>query len=207
MTEMNAMVHREEQKKGPKRGLLIWGSVAAIGALITAAAFVDAEWATVHPESGYAVGTHNLQLKHGDDDWGDHPTADSALEVEMVADHTPLVPGLSTVAGDYMVRNASEDYGSTLTLTMVDGSGPSGSKALRDALRFTVTVGDETLPNYTYAQLKSGVELQKLGPEDERAVAVTAKVASDIEDLDAIQGQQAQLHLRLDGTAVAPEAS
>lgn len=204
MTEFTTKVHSgEEEHRRRRRGLLIWGSVAALGALITAAAFVDAEWASIHPDGGYVTGRHNLQLSDdGGVTWGDYHTQDGALQVTMTGDHEHLVPGLSTVAGDYMVRNASEQYDSTMELTMVDGA--TSDAELRDALRFTVTVGgDPVASDATYAYLADGIELPNLPAQAKREVEILARVADQGHPANSlIQSQQAELHLRIDGVAV-----
>lgn len=206
MTEFTPMVPREEEQKRRRRGLLIWGSVAALGALITAAAFVDTEWASIHPEAGYVTGTHNLQLSgDGGVTWDDYSTQEGALQVVMTGDDDYLVPGSSTIAGDYLVRNVSEQYDSALQLTMVD-SGTS-DEALRDALRFTVTVDGKTVAaNESYAQFAAGLPGPRLPAQETHEVAVVVKVADQGAETNAlVQGQKAELHLRIDGTAVARE--
>ncbi|MFC7405015.1 hypothetical protein [Georgenia alba] len=190
----------EEERRRRRRGLLLWGSVAAVGALVSSAAFVDAEWANLNGDGGYAVGEYNLQLSADGSTYSDYETA-PGLEV-TIDGATQLFPGSEpAVVGTYWVKNASDDADSTLALTMEQVAGETTDTALRDALVFTVQVGDEVLTEDSYAELAAGVDLEDLAVGEAREVTVTASLPDSLGDASGIEGTVAHLQIKLDGTS------
>lgn len=206
MTTTIPQAQRRKEQKRRKRGLLIWGSVAAIGALITSAAFVDSEWA--HLDS-HATAEHNLKVRvAGQEDWTD-TTKGTPLDVDM-SDGKLLPGGATALTGAYDVKNTSDHYGSTLWIAMDEEENvPEHSEHLRDALRFKIKVGDQQVLNdsagqvLTYADLDGdGIQLDNMTVGEDRPVTI----ATTLEDMgpgnEHLEDVEAHLLVQLYGTAV-----
>lgn len=199
MTQPTPVSPVKNDKDRRKRRFLIWGAVAAVGALITSAAFVDSEWANISPEGGYATGQFNLQLSDdGGSTWSDNPSSGDALAIDLTGGHSPMLPG-DVLTGTYLLGEEFDEYDATLSLSAESETSQAADVALRDALRFTVKVGGTTVvDNQAYGDLaRSDFGTLTAGEDQEVEVSVTLP-ASEASN-QAIQGGTAEVFLGITG--------
>lgn len=163
----------EERKKSKKR-FLIWGSVLAIGALITAAAFTDSEWAflsAIETDQGQTLpdpddpgtedppitipdGRFNLQLSGDGAAWADY-TRSAPMGVYLPGAST-LAPGGETGVATYYVGNNSAEFEATNLFIALESTSAT-SPDLLEHLRFTVAIDEETVfDDVGWAQVNAG---------------------------------------------------
>jgi hypothetical protein len=191
-----------QEKDRRKRRFVMWGAVAAVGALITAAAFVDSEWANISPDRGFETGTFNLQTSLDGQDWDDWSGPTDALDVNL--NGGLLIPGGAPQTGTYYVLNDSAGYDADLTVRMVQKAGATTDAALRDALRFDVSIGGTQLADdATYSELTGGTATSvRLDEGDDAPVTVAVSLDQAAADDADVQGAAAHLQLVIDGDSV-----
>lgn len=174
-----------------KRTFLVFGSLLAIGALITSASFTDAEWA----RADVATGTYNLRISEVSNTgpWRDNTTALAPVEVDIVTpDGDNLIPDGAPAVTDLWIQNVG-DYGSTLGVTIT----ATGSSVLSGALDLEVN-GNPVELN-TRFRLPNDLDVLEVRP-----ITITVTLPQAAASQDGIQGQDVTLLAKFDGTSIAP---
>lgn len=217
------MTEQTTDRRRRRKGLVAWGALAGVAALLTTAAFTDVARLNIGANGiGGADSTYNIQVGATDADgrfvagWQE---ADGPAGVPIALDGAEsLFPGSSPIAVTIPVRNDSTHFGSSLALTLVQLADDEDEGRVTDAdylssVRFSVDMPATSLDttavsasDLTFAEVRA-VALNDLAAEEESTVRLTVRLLSQSESLAAfddnsLAGKGAYVQAVLDGSSI-----
>ncbi|MDR1768716.1 MAG: hypothetical protein LBR32_09885 [Propionibacteriaceae bacterium] len=208
-----------------KKAMAVWGSVAALAAIVTTAAFTDAAYLNLGGSTPLGGGTgsnvFNFQVVKTDPTTGaqvpgDWQEADATTGVPIaIAGADTIYPGSADISVDIPVKNASTNIKSALAISLaqlpdVPGTSVTDPNYL-NSLRFDVdqpaTAGSaaKSYKDQTFAQVKS-LALATMNPGETSTVRLTIRLLSQATsgapyDDNSLQGKAAYLQAVFNATS------
>lgn len=181
-----------------KRVAVIGGSALGVVALLatglTAAAFVDTEYARLGA-SGVGTGTFNLQVATSSTGpWHNAETPGTAIVVPLGAAAANLVPGGDAVNAEIHVRN-NGDYAASLHHEITATAPSSG--AFLSKLNFTVKAGEGSP-----APLTPGTPISLPNLASGAQTKLTIAISLDESAGNALEGQSVELLAAVTGASI-----
>lgn len=217
------MTEQTTDRRRRRRGLVAWGALAGVAALLTTAAFTDVARLNVGANGiGGADSTYNIQVGATDADgrfvagWQE---ADGPAGVPIALDGAEsLFPGSTPVAVTIPVRNDSAHFDSSLALTLVQLADDVDAGRVTDAdylssVRFSVDMPATSLDaaavsasDLTFAQVQA-LALNDLGADEESTVTLRVRLLTQAEsgasfDDNTLSGKGAYVQAVLDGASI-----
>lgn len=217
------MTEQTTDRRRRRKGLVAWGALAGVAALLTTAAFTDVARLNIGGNGiGGADSTYNIQVGATDADgrfvagWQE---ADGPAGVPIALDGAEsLFPGSSPVEVTIPVRNDSTHFDSSLALTLVQLADDVDTGRVTDAdylssLRFSVAMAGTSLDaaalsasDLTFAEVQA-LALNDLAAEEESAVTLTVRLLTQVEsgasfDDNTLAGKGAYVQAVLDGASI-----
>lgn len=217
------MTEQTADRRRRRKGLVAWGALAGVAALLTTAAFTDVARLNVGANGiGGADSTYNIQVGATDADgrfvagWQE---ADGPAGVPIALDGAEsLFPGSAPIAVTIPVRNESAHFDSSLALTLVRLADDAGAGRVTDddylsSVRFSVDMPGTSLDaaavsatDLTFAEVQA-LELNDLAAEEESTVRLTVRLLSQADsgapfDDNSLAGKGAYIQAVLDGSSI-----
>ncbi|MCP3424861.1 hypothetical protein NBM05_02140 [Rothia sp. AR01] len=213
-TETMSPEDRAAKRRDRRKAILAWGSLAGVGALITAAAFLDNAYLNIGnyasgdggigPGTGDGTKAYNLQVGATDEKGefieGWQEADDPAGVPVNLPGADSIMPGGEPRTVTIPVRNDSAKFGSTLGVNLNDRG--SQSQLFRDTLRFKISDPDGRVhDNLSFTQLQKAVELTELAPYEESSITFDVWLPTSEND-NALNGQSARLQMQVSGSSI-----
>ena len=221
------MTEQTTDRRRRRKGLVAWGALAGVAALLTTAAFTDVARLNIGANGiGGADSTYNIQVGATDADGRFIPgwqEADGPAGVPIALDGAEsLFPGSSPVEVAIPVRNDSANFDSSLALTLVqladveateDEPGRVTDADYLSSLRFSVAMPATSLDtaavaasDLTFAQLQA-LALNDLAADEESTVTLSVRLLTQEEsgasfDDNSLAGKGAYVQAVLDGASI-----
>jgi hypothetical protein len=217
------MTSQTHDRKRRRKGLVAWGALAGVAALITTAAFTDNAFLNLGGANGIggADSTYNIQVGATDaegrfvEGWQE---ADDPIGVPVFLEGAQsLFPGSDAIGIDIPVRNDSAHFTSSLAISLAQIADDVDAGKVTDAnylasLRFDVTMPATELgaavshTDLTYAEV-SALALNDLAAEEETTVSLSIRLLSQADsgaawEDNTLSGKGAFLQAVLDGSSV-----
>ena len=217
------MTEQTTDRRRRRKGLVAWGALAGVAALLTTAAFTDVARLNIGANGiGGADSTYNIQVGATDADgrfvagWQE---ADGPAGVPIALDGAEsLFPGSSPVEVTIPVRNDSAHFDSSLALTLVRLADDAGEGRVTDddylaSVRFSVHMPGTSLDaaavsasDLTFAEVQA-LALNDLGAQESSTVRLTVRLLSQADsgasyDDNSLAGKGAYVQAVLDGTSI-----
>jgi hypothetical protein len=217
------MTSQTHDRKRRRKGLVAWGALAGVAALITTAAFTDNAFLNLGGANGIggADSTYNIQVGATDaegrfvEGWQE---ADDPIGVPVFLEGAQsLFPGSDAIGTDIPVRNDSAHFTSSLAISLAQIADDVDAGKVTDAnylasLRFDVTMPATELgaavshTDLTYAEV-SALALNDLAAEEETTVSLSIRLLSQADsgaawEDNTLSGKGAFLQAVLDGSSV-----
>jgi len=217
------MTSQTHDRKRRRKGLVAWGALAGVAALITTAAFTDNAFLNLGGANGIggADSTYNIQVGATDaegrfvEGWQE---ADDPIGVPVFLEGAQsLFPGSDAIGIDIPVRNDSAHFTSSLAISLAQIADDVEAGKVTDAnylasLRFDVTMPATELgaavshTDLTYAEV-SALALNDLAAEEETTVSLGIRLLSQADsgaawEDNTLSGKGAFLQAVLDGSSV-----
>lgn len=216
------MTVQTQDRKRRRKGLIAWGALAGVAALITTAAFTDVARLNLGSSGiGGSDSSYNIQVGATDDGgnfidgWQE---ADEPAGVPInLAGAQGLYPGSDPVSVTIPVRNDSVHFDSSLALTLAQLADDAEAGRVTDAhylasLRFDVSMPATSMApaaahtNLTYAQVQA-LALNDLAAEEESSVTLTVHLLTQEDsgaawDDNSLGGKGAFIQAVLDGSSI-----
>jgi hypothetical protein len=217
------MTSQTHDRKRRRKGLVAWGALAGVAALITTAAFTDNAFLNLGGANGIggADSTYNIQVGATDaegrfvEGWQE---ADDPIGVPVFLEGAQsLFPGSDAIGIDIPVRNDSAHFTSSLAISLAQIADDVDAGKVTDAnylasLRFDVTMPATELgaavshTDLTYAEV-SALALNDLAAEEETTVSLSIRLLSQADsgaawEDNTLSGMGAFLQAVLDGSSV-----
>ncbi|WP_431837697.1 hypothetical protein [Cellulomonas sp. Y8] len=217
------MTSQTHDRKRRRKGLVAWGALAGVAALITTAAFTDNAFLNLGGANGIggADSTYNIQVGATDaegrfvEGWQE---ADDPIGVPVFLEGAQsLFPGSEAIGIDIPVRNDSAHFTSSLAISLAQIADDLEAGKVTDAnylasLRFDVTMPATQLgaavthTDLTFDQV-SALALNDLAAEEETTVSLSIRLLSQADsgaawEDNTLSGKGAFLQAVLDGSSV-----
>jgi hypothetical protein len=217
------MTSQTHDRKRRRKGLVAWGALAGVAALITTAAFTDNAFLNLGGANGIggADSTYNIQVGATDaegrfvEGWQE---ADDPIGVPVFLEGAQsLFPGSEAIGIDIPVRNDSAHFTSSLAISLAQIADDVDAGKVTDAdylasLRFDVSMPATQLgaavshTDLTFAEV-SALALNDLAAEEETTVSLGIRLLSQSEsgaawEDNTLSGKGAFLQAVLDGSSV-----
>lgn len=217
------MTTQTHDRKRRRKGLVAWGALAGVAALITTAAFTDNAFLNLGGANGIggADSTYNIQVGATDaegrfvEGWQE---ADDPIGVPVFLEGAQsLFPGSEAIGIDIPVRNDSAHFTSSLAISLAQLADDTEAGKVTDAnylasLRFDVTMPATQLgaavthTDLTFDQV-SALALNDLAAEEETTVSLSIRLLSQADsgaawEDNTLSGKGAFLQAVLDGSSV-----
>ncbi|GIG36586.1 hypothetical protein [Cellulomonas pakistanensis] len=217
------MTTQTHDRKRRRKGLVAWGSLAGVAALLTTAAFTDNAFLNLGGANGIggADSTYNIQVGATDAEGvflndGTWQEADDPIGVPVFLDGAQsLFPGSAAIGVEIPVRNDSAHFTSSLAISLAQL--PDAGDAVTDAnylasLRFDVAMPATALApaathtGLTYDEVQA-LALNDLAAEEESVVSLSIRLLSQSEsgaawEDNTLSGKGAFVQAVLDGSSV-----
>lgn len=215
------MSAQTEDRKRRRKGLVAWGALAGVAALITTAAFTDRAFLNIGSNGiGGSDSTYNIQVGQTDDagnfveGWQE---ADDPIGVPISLEGAQSVfPGSDPVSVTVPVRNDSAQFSSSLAISLAQL--PDTAEDVTDAnylasLRFAVSQPATSLvatpvaqTGLTFAEVRD-LALNDLAADEESEVRLEVRLLSQSEsdadwDDNSLAGKGAFIQAVLDGSSI-----
>lgn len=207
-------MHTASQTKGRKRLFAAGGSLLAVAALATAAAFTD--FANLNLGSGTddsgIGGDNRFNIQVVGTDASGNPVAGTWQEANTPEGVNIAVPGADTITPgdtisvDIPFRNESPALGADISFSLQDRPGYTSDAAMATALRYTIEVdGTAVASNATQAQVADlDLGVYDAGDEGELTVTITLPDQGGEAANNALQGQISYVQAHFDAVSVQP---
>ena len=217
------MTTQTHDRKRRRKGLVAWGALAGVAALITTAAFTDNAFLNLGGANGIggADSTYNIQVGATDaegrfvEGWQE---ADDPIGVPVFLEGAQsLFPGSEAIGIDIPVRNDSAHFTSSLAISLAQIADDVEAGKVTDAnylasLRFDVAMPATQLgaavthTDLTFDQV-SALALNDLAAEEETTVSLSIRLLSQADsgaawEDNTLSGKGAFLQAVLDGSSV-----
>jgi hypothetical protein len=217
------MTTQTHDRKRRRKGLVAWGTLAGVAALLTTAAFTDNAFLNLGGANGIggADSTYNIQVGATDaegrfvDGWQE---ADDPVGVPVHLEGAQsLFPGSDAIGIDIPVRNDSATFTSSLALTLAqladdEEAGRVTDPSYLSSLRFDVTMPATSLApvsthtGLTYQEVRA-LPLNDLAAQEESVVSLGIRLLSQADsgaahEDNTLSGKGAHLQAVLDGSSV-----
>jgi len=219
------MTTQTHDRKRRRKGLVAWGALAGVAALITTAAFTDNAFLNLGGANGIggADSTYNIQVGATDAEGvflndGTWQEADDPIGVPVFLEGAQsLFPGSEAISVDIPVRNDSAHFTSSLAISLAQLADDTEAGTVTDAnylasLRFDVTMPATELgaavshTDLTFAEV-SALALNDLAAEEETTVSLSIRLLSQADsgaawEDNTLSGKGAFIQAVLDGSSV-----
>lgn len=217
------MTSQTHDRKRRRKGLVAWGALAGVAALITTAAFTDVARLNIGGENGIggADSTYNIQVGATDAagnfvaGWQE---ADEPAGVPIRLEGAQsLFPGSDAISVDIPVRNDSVHFDSSLAVTLVQLADDVDNERITDSnyldsLRFDVAMPATALApatthtDLTFAEVQA-IEMGDLEANEESVLTLTVRLLSQSESGatwtdNSLGGKGAFIQAVLDGSSI-----
>ena len=219
------MTSQTNDRKRRRKGLVAWGALAGVAALLTTAAFTDRAFLNLGGENGIggADSTYNIQVGATDaegrfvaDEWQE---ADDPIGVPVFLEGAQsLFPGSDAISIDIPVRNDSAHFKSSLAISLEQLADDAVAEKVTDAdylssLRFDVTMPATTVgttavseTGLTFAEV-TAVQLNALEANEVSTVSLSIRLAPQAEtnaafDDNSLAGKGAFIQAIIDGSSI-----
>jgi hypothetical protein len=219
------MTTQTHDRKRRRKGLVAWGALAGVAALLTTAAFTDNAFLNLGGANGIggADSTYNIQVGATDAegvflDDGTWQEADDPIGVPVFLEGAQsLFPGSDAIGIDIPVRNDSAHFTSSLAITLGQLADDAEAGNVTDAnyvssLRFDVTMPATSLAaaathtGLTYDEVQA-LALNDLAAQEESVVSLGIRLLSQADsgaayEDNTLSGKGAFLQAVLDGSSI-----
>lgn len=220
MTTQTPTSRTTDDREHRRKGLIAWGALAGVAALVTTAAFTDVAHLTLGAGGiGGSDSTYNIQVgatNAAGEFTADWQEADAPAGVPIaLAGARSIFPGAGPVKVRIPVRNDSGTHHSSLALTLAENTagGRVTDPDYLSSLRFNVTMTHTSLSptmisaqNLTMAEVQA-LKLNQLAAGEASAVTLYVRLLTQSDsgatfDDNSLSGKGAYLNARLDGSSI-----